>query len=62
LNTNDEHDRTPSAPAPNDAPAQREGEGTPAYEPPRLTPIGSLRNLLGKTGPRNDTGPGPKRP
>lgn len=50
------------------APDDREKKGqssdeppTSAYEAPCLTPIGNLRNLLGKTGARQDFGPGPRR-
>ena len=33
-----------------------------SYEPPRLTPVGNLRDLLGKSGPLPDRpGPNPTR-
>jgi hypothetical protein len=33
-----------------------------AYEPPTLTPLGNLRDLLGKSGRRRDmAGPHPRR-
>ena len=38
---------------PDAEPAKRE---VPAYEPPRLVLVGDLRNLLGKSGHRGDTG------
>ncbi|MBL8797058.1 MAG: hypothetical protein JNM56_24365 [Planctomycetia bacterium] len=28
----------------------------PAYEPPQLTPLGNLRDVLGKSGGRSDFG------
>ena len=38
-----------------DEPAGRvETAGTPTYEPPRLTLVGNLRDLLGKSGPNFD--------
>jgi hypothetical protein len=30
------------------------GTARPPYEPPRLTPVGNLRDLLGKSGPTFD--------
>ncbi len=34
-----------------------------AYEPPRLIPLGNLRNLVGKSGPEIDGSPfEPERP
>jgi hypothetical protein len=38
-------------------------EEKPAYEPPRLVRVGSLRELVGKTGGRTDNGgPSHKKP
>jgi hypothetical protein len=51
----DEPTRPPEKPPGEPAP--------PAYEPPRLTRVGNLRNLLGKTGTNFDApNPHTKRP
>jgi hypothetical protein len=52
------HSPSQDHPADSDAP----GDAPAGYEPPRITPVGSLRDLVGKSGPLVDApGPDPRR-
>ena len=53
-----DHDGGPAAPDPTEALSEATASAGLRYEPPRLTPIGTLRDVRGNSAPNPDEGGG----